>query len=236
MFERKGALISFEGGDGSGKGTQSKLFKGWLDTLGVPNHFDSFPRYHTPTGEKVARYLNGNPDKLDARQASSLYSDDRLAARDELTGMLNDGRVVILDRYVDSNKGHQGGKLGTFEERAEFFEEVDELEFGQNNLPVPDKTILFPMPAELAQSYVDQKMARRYTSSKRDFHEADPEHLRHANESYMQLAKSQPNRFIIIDPIKPSGEEMRPKEEIQLDVRAALRPLLEMRGLIRPEL
>ena len=229
-----GIIVSFEGGDGSGKGTQSKLLFNYLQENDVPVKFESFPRYETPTGKKVAAYLNGDLGlDVDARTASTLYSDDRLAFREEMLDWFHKGGSWVLDRYVDSNKGHQGGKLLTREERIAYFNESDAIEFGANRMPVPDKTILFTVPPELAQSYIDQKMARKYTDKKRDIHEADPLHLLNANESFSLFAELNPDRVTHINPVEENGLVMRPMELIHADVVAAVRPLLEKQGLIR---
>lgn len=226
---RKGLLISFEGGDGSGKGTQSKLYADYLkNQLDIQTELSGFPRYDTPTGEIVAAYLRGEfGENVHPGLAGSLFTFDRLANKDEIITWLNDGSVVVLDRHSDSNKGHQGGQLGSDDDRIRYFDEQDHLEHNVLGIPKANKTILFPMPAELAQKYVDQKMARAYTSQKRDIHEADPEHLRRANESYMLLASHEPERFIVIDPIDESRQKLRPVADIHQDVINALRPLIE---------
>lgn len=229
-----GAIISFEGGDGSGKGTQSRLLYEYFQANEIPVKFESFPRYHTETGQKVAAYLNGELGlEVDAHEAGLLYSNDRLAAKDEMLDWLDQGGSWILDRYVDSNKGHQGGKLSTEIERLAFFEESDHIEFSVNGMPVPDKTILFALPPELAQTYVDQKMARKYTDKKRDIHEADPDHLRRANESFELFAQTYPERVVPINPVDETGMAMRSVEAIHADVVNAVRPLLVREGLIR---
>ena len=223
-----GAVISFEGGDGSGKGTQSKLLFEYFQELNIPVKFESFPRYHTPTGQKVASYLNGDLGlNVDARDAGLLYSNDRLAFKEEMTDWLEQGGSWILDRYVDSNKGHQGGKLASVAERLAFFRESDHIEFEVNGMPKPDKTILFALPPALAQTYVDQKMARKYTDKKRDIHEADPLHLQNANESFALFAQHNPERVISIDPVESNGLTMRSRELIHADVVQALSPLID---------
>lgn len=239
----RGALISFEGGDGSGKGTQSRLLRDWFEAMGIPNHFDSFPRYDTPTGKKVARYLNGNPDNLGPEEAGLLYAEDRLAARPELLMHRSQGDATSLDRYYDSNKGHQGGRIAaefrkldfaseaereiaTIEAQLAYFKGVDDLEVGVNDLPVPDLTILFHLEPKLAQAYVAMKRGRTYTDEVMDDHEADPFHLQDANDAYRLLAESQPERFLIINPATADNERMRSREEIHHDVVLAVRPLL----------
>ena len=224
----KGAVISFEGGDGSGKGTQSRLLFEYLLSLGIPAKFESFPRYHTPTGKKVAAYLNGELGEYVApHEASLLYSNDRLAFRKEMVEWMEQGGVWILDRYVDSNKGHQGGKLKTREERIAFFKENDDLEFGENNMPVPDATILFTLPPTLAQSYIDQKMARAYTSKKRDLHEADPDHLGNANDSFMLFAEVNADRVRHITTAESNNRTMRDVQVIHQEVIEAIQPIIQ---------
>lgn len=224
----RGAIISFEGGDGSGKGTQSRMLFEYMQDQRIPVRFESFPRYHTPTGKKVAAYLNGElGDTVDARVASELFSNDRLAAKEEMLDWVEQGGSWVLDRYVDSNKGHQGGKLTTHTERANFFDESDYLEFTVNGLPVPDKTVLLTVPPALAQAYVDQKMARHYTDKKRDIHEADPHHLQNANDSFHLFATLNPERVIELNPVAANGLEMLPREVIHGKIVTALRPLLD---------
>jgi dTMP kinase len=231
-----GAIISFEGGDGSGKGTQSRLLFDYLIDNGVPTKFESFPRYDSPTGKKIAAYLNGElGSNVDPRVASELYSDDRLAYKDEIYDWFSEGGSWVFDRYADSNKGHQGGKIPTEEGRLRYFEESDRIEFIENGMPVPDKTVLFKLPPELAQSYIDQKMARRYTDSKRDIHEADPTHLLNANAAFDLFAKTYPERVISVDPLDIAKRAMRPVEVIQVDIRHRLEPLLrDTLGITRP--
>jgi dTMP kinase len=231
-----GAIISFEGGDGSGKGTQSRLLYEYLLEKDVPTRFESFPRYESPTGKKVAAYLNGDlGDIVDPRIASELYSEDRLAFKDEITDWLDEGGSWVFDRYVDSNKGHQGGKIASTKDRITYFEESDRIEFEENGMPKPDKTVLFRLPPSLAQVYVDQKMARRYTDKKRDLHEADPNHLKNANESFALFADVNPDRVLSIDPVDASELAMRPVEDIHKDVIRALSPLLQTKlGITRP--
>lgn len=228
-----GVFVDFEGGDGSGKGTQSKLLVNYFEAQGIPTKFLSFPRYETPTGQKVADYLNGNPaDAVDARVAGKLYSDDRLAAKEEMLKWLASGGSIVTDRYVYSNHGHQGGKLPTREERIAYFKDSEELEFRTNGLPVPDAVMLLSLPPYLAQQYVDQKMARKYTDKKRDRHEADPHHLQNANEAFALFAELNPE---LVHPVLPYNEqklEMHTRESIHYEIVTALRPLLLSQGLL----
>jgi len=231
----EGVLITFEGGDGSGKGTQSKLLYEELTKLGLPVKQGGFPMYETPTGKEVANYLNGNLGlHVSSEEAGLLYQNDRLANIGPIEEWLNKGGIQILDRYVESNSGHQGGKIPSTEGRIEYIKKNAEKEYGQNNLPEPDLTLLFTLAPELAQGYVAKKMAssRTYANSTHDIHEADPEHLRNANESFMLLTELYPNRMRHINTTAENGLEMLPREDIRLAVMKAVRPLLQAKGFI----
>lgn len=224
-----GIFVSFEGGDGAGKQTQSKLLETYLRSLGVDVKQESFPRYNGPVGKLIAGYLNGQyGDDLHPDIASTPYILDRLSAKDEIlhyTQAKND--AYIADRFGDSNKGHQGGKLKTDKQRLAFFKAQDIFEHDNLNIPKPDKTILLPVPAKLAQQYVDKKNVRSYTDKKRDMHEADPDHLHNAYEAFLLLAKQEPERFIVIDPVDETGEAMRTVDAIHKDIIEALQPLFK---------
>lgn len=238
LIPGRGVLITFEGGDGSGKGTQTGLLFEYLENLGFPVRKGGYPMYHTPTGEKVADYLNGRMDEnVPADIAGKLYSDDRLANKDPIEEWVNAGGIQLLDRYVESNSGHQGGKMPTKEERIQYILHNARLEYATNGLMRPDLTLLFTLAPELAQAYVAKKMAssRTYTDKSHDIHEADPEHLRNANEAFLLLTELYPERVRHIDITAENGLEMRSREDIQSEIIRVVRPLLEAKGFSFPD-
>ena len=232
----KGALITFEGGDGSGKGTQTQLTFEWLQELGLPVRKSGFPMYETPTGQLVKAYLNGEMGtNVPAEVAGLLYQNDRLANIDPIKEWLGSGGIMLLDRYVESNSGHQGGKLPTDEERIKYILTNARTEYDENGLPVSDLTLLFTLSPELAQVYVSRKTAAsraNYTTLSHDIHEADTNHLARANESFALLPGLYPHRFAYTPIVSESGHKMLPRQEIQLAVRKAIRPLLIAKGFL----
>jgi dTMP kinase len=187
--------------------------------------------YHTPTGQKVADYLNGKMgDYVDPETAGRLYQDDRLQNIEPIRKWVQQGGIYLLDRYVESNSGHQGGKLPTREARIEYIKANAAVEYGQNGLPEPDLTLLFTLAPDLAREYVARKMKRDYTDATHDIHENDPFHLRDANESFLLLTELYPERVHHVDITAESGLEMRSRETIHLDVIKAVRPLLLSKG------
>jgi dTMP kinase len=189
MFKR-GRIFVVEGTDCSGKGTQTDLLVARLKAENILCHKMSFPRYDTPTGDMLKRYLGKPPyqqefgpsDKVNPKLASVLYAEDRYATRGEMLEIINNGIHLILDRYVESNMGHQGGKIRNPKERLEFIKWLDNLEYGTFELPRPDKVIFLYMPHQVA---IELKKSR---PGEADGHEANPEHLRNAEENYLQLA------------------------------------------------
>lgn len=232
--KHKGALITFEGGDGSGKGTQTHLTYEWLYDQGLPVKKGGFPMYDTLTGQKVKAYLNGEMGlDVSTQEAGLLYQNDRLANIEPIKEWLDAGGIWVLDRYVESNSGHQGGKLPTEEERIAYILNNARTEYEQNELPVPDLTVLFTLAPELAQEYVARKTAAsraNYTTLTHDIHEADKNHLANANESFSLLPKLYPHRFAHTPITSENGLEMLPRKDIQMAVQKAIRPLLLQKG------
>ena len=158
---KKGKLIVIEGTDCSGKETQVKKVVERFKEKGINIYNYSFPMYDTPTGRIIGGpYLGksyigegwfpeGAPN-VDALAASAYYAADRRYNIGIINNHLENGDIVILDRYVESNMAHQGGKLKTREEREKMYQKLDELEFEIMELPRPDAVIFLYMPFEYA--------------------------------------------------------------------------------------
>lgn len=230
----EGTLITIEGGDGTGKGTQTRHLFNYLSQQGLAVRRGGYPMYDTPTGKLISDYLNGKFGRdLSAEEAGELYQNDRIANMGAIQEWLDQGGIYLLDRYVESNSGHQGGKLPTKEERIAYILANAETEYGQNGLTVPDLTILFTLAPELAQAYVERKTAAsraNYTTLTKDIHEDDPHHLANANEAFMLLPELYPDRVTHINTTAKSGVEMLGERRVHLAVRKAVRPLLLEKG------
>jgi dTMP kinase len=213
-------LIAIEGIDGSGKGTQSRLLVERLARHGERAKLLSFPMYtqHFFGGE-VGRYLNGDFGELGdvhPKLAALLYAGDRYEASAPMKRDLDDGVVLVSDRYTGSNAAHQGARLAR-EDRARFLTWVETLEFDVFRIPRPDLVILLDLPESLAQQNVLQKAARSYTSRKADIHERDQAYLGAVRDAYLELA-TQASWAVI--PCEQDGL-LRPIADIADDVWAA---------------
>jgi dTMP kinase len=190
---QKGKFIVIDGTDGSGKGTQTNMLIASLSGEGREVVKVEFPRHSKPSAWFVDEYLNGKFGSLTdvgPYQASIFYALDRYAAAAEIRNYLSAGKIVVADRYVTANLGHQGAKISDKIKRQEFYNWANNFEYNILNLPQPDITIILHMPAQVAQSLVDKKESREYIGGKkRDLHEGNLEHLQAAEKVYLELVE-----------------------------------------------
>lgn len=221
-------FITIEGGDGSGKGTQSELYRDYAaSVLGLNVLKLSFPRYGKASAYYAEQYLNGaygDADTVHAELGILPFALDRFAAaadiRDHLTQP--DG-LVVADRYMASNLAHQGTKIHDTAKRHAFYERTMKTEYDILGIPRPIKNVVLLMPTNFAQANVDKKDAatRSYTSHKRDIHEADADHLDRAKANYEELCQLYPDEFTALQCVDEQGN-MRSIEAIQQEIRSIL--------------
>ncbi len=186
-----GAFIVIDGTDGSGKGTQTTRLHARLAASGYDVVLVDFPRYGAPSAYFVERYLRGEYGELkdiDAYRASTFFALDRYDASFEIRAALDRGAIVVSNRYVSANKGHQMAKIRDPDERRRFLAWLNGLEYGLLGVPKPDLSILLHVPADIGFELVAKKDERAYLNGKlRDLHESDRDHLRAAEEAYLSL-------------------------------------------------
>lgn len=148
-----GKLIVIEGADGAGKATQTKMLSERLRGEGLAVETLEFPRYEDSLfGAYLKEWLDGvhgNFIELDPRLSSMLFAGDRFEAREKLVGWLEEGKSVILDRYVTASMLHQGAKIEDVEKRGAFLLWLHRLEYGVYKMPRPDMVIYLDMPADM---------------------------------------------------------------------------------------
>lgn len=185
----KGKLIVFEGADGSGKATQARLLLQFLKDKQIPTEFISFPRYKESLwGRMVRRYLDGEfgeVGQVDPYLASVLYAGDRMSASTQIGKWLDEGKIVICDRYVGSNIAHQAAKIASQSEKSKFVEWLEKLEYGENKIPKEDLVIFLSVPVEVSQKLISDR--------KLDIHEANVNYLKEVIGVYEELAQSRKN-------------------------------------------
>jgi dTMP kinase len=212
--KRKGKFIVIDGTDGSGKTTQTTLLLETLRLSGFEVEMADFPQYGKKSAGLVEEYLNGKYGQVNAYAASIFYAVDRFDASFKIREWLDNGKIVISNRYVTANAGHQGGKISDDGERIKYFKWLDNLEYNTFGIPKPDLNIILHVPAEISQQLVDKKDASMRTyaegeNKKRDMHEADLNHLQNAERAYLEIANLFPNTKLV--ECTADGKLMSPK-------------------------
>lgn len=198
----RGRFIVIDGIDGSGKATQAKLLLDELKVNGYQAEEADFPQYGTKSAGIIEEYLNGKYGRLDPRAASIFYAIDRFDASFKIRQWLDQGRIVVSNRYVTANAGHQGGKISDAHDRLKFFRWLNDLEYNIFNIPKPDLNIILHVPAKLAQKLVDSKAKHQrayanHANQKRDLHESDLEHLKNAEQVFLEIVQLFPNTKMV---------------------------------------
>lgn len=191
---KKGKFIVIDGTDGSGKATQTKLLIKRLKKHGCKIEMADFPQYGQKSAGLVEEYLNGKygtADEVGPYRGSIFYAVDRYDASFNIRKWIDEGKVVISNRYVTANMGHQGGKIRNKKARGKYFKWLYDLEYKIFNIPRPDLNLILHVDAAIAQKMVDSKEKRAYIKNgKRDIHEKDLKHLRNAEKVYLEIAKN----------------------------------------------
>src|SRR5580700_11624586 len=179
-----GKLIAIEGIDGSGKRTQVELLEKALNANGYAVYSTGFPQYDSWFGKMVGQFLNGDFGSLetvDPHFTALLYAGDRFEAKPRLESSLNEGKIVLVDRYIGSNLAHQVA-LAKPEKRAEFLRWIEHLEYSIYGLPRESLILYLRVPPHQAQQLVARKAGRSYTTAKHDILERNIRHLEDAAE------------------------------------------------------
>jgi len=228
--KKPGRLVVIEGSDGSGKATQSRLLARRLCANGVPAERIAFPGYKRSFfGRMAGAYLRGEyggMDRVDPRLAAVLYAADRWEAREKIGAWLREGKVVVCDRYVASNKAHQAARLPAAEDPEAFLRWIDRLEYQVFRMPRPDRVVFLHVPHDVADGLIAKKGRRAYLKGeRRDAHESDAGHLRRAQEMYERLAsKTRSGRVVRIECVENGA--LLPKSQIADRVYAAVARVL----------
>lgn len=129
----------------------------------------------------VGWFPEGAPN-VDPKIASGYYVLDRAYSMGEVKKLLETGNVV-MDRYLYSNFGHQGCKFSTLEERKAFYDWDFKLEYEMYEIPHEDIRIFLHVPT------IYTAIIKESRAEKLDELERDEEHLKKAEETYLEIAE-----------------------------------------------
>ena len=221
-----GILIAIEGIDGSGKHTQAKLLEHALVSRGYSVYATGFPQYDSWFGSMVGKFLNGDfgsLESVDPHFSALLYAGDRYEAKQRIQSALNDGKVVLIDRYVSSNLAHQVARAPA-EKRSEFLRWIEHLEYFIYGLPRENLILYLRVPPSQAQKLVALKGERDYTRATHDLQEKSLRHLEDAAEMYDMLSRSKP--WATVQCFDAQSGSLRLPEEISAEVLNAVQSVL----------
>ncbi len=188
----KGKLIVIDGVDASGKATQTALLVERLKKEGKNVEVFDFPQYGNWSAVFVEKYLRGDfgsMKEVNPYTVSLFFALDRYAASFKLKKLLEEGCIVVSNRYTTSNMGHQASKIKDPKEREKFLKWLEEIEFNHLGIPRPDVVVFLHVPAEIGQKLVEQKGERGYIGNKKDIAEEDVEHQKESEKNYNDLSK-----------------------------------------------
>lgn len=220
-------LVVLEGLDGAGKSTQVKKLRSYLEELFGDIEYIHFPRYDAPVyGDLISRFLRGDfgdNETVHPQLVALLFAEDRHGAAPGMKKSLEEGKTVLLDRYVYSNIAYQCAKINDEAEAERLRDWIFNTEYGSFSLPKPDLNIFLDVPI----AFVEQKLQsnrsgddRGYLEGAQDIHEADIEFQKRVRSIYRRQCELDPD-FIRIDCSDEYGMMMSPGE-IFAKVKAVL--------------
>jgi len=195
-MKSKGLFISLEGTEGSGKTTQVRLLARLLQKYRIP-----FLLTREPGGSKLSTHLrrwilNRLDYRLEPRAELFLFLADRAQhVREVILPALEEGKVVLCDRYTDSTLAYQGGGRG-FD--LNLLETLNHTATGGLQ---PDLTILFDLPVQsgLRRAAGRGKGKDRMEREQKAFHER-------VRKVFLAVARKEKKRFIVLDSSRSKAE------------------------------
>ena len=180
-----GLFITFEGGDGSGKSTQSALLVEWLEALGRSVVVSREPG-GTDVGLELRQLVLHWRGEIAPRAEALIYAADRAHnVATKVRPALERGDIVVQDRYLDSSVAYQGAG------RVLGAEEVRNLSLWATDGLLPDLTVLLDL-RDGADRLADRTQYDRLEAAGEDFHAL-------VSEAYLELAAAEPERFLVLD-------------------------------------
>lgn len=191
---RPGLFVTFEGPDGSGKTSQSRLFAARLRAEGHQILETAEPG-GTPIGQQIRRILL-DPANQELRATTELLL--MFAARAQnveqwIVPALEQGKIVVCDRFTDSSIAYQGAGRGLG------WKTVLELDRIACHGLVPDLTLCIDVDTETGLARARSRNLDAAAKHESRLDEQAVEFHKKAREAYHELALREPRRFRLID-------------------------------------
>ena len=179
-------FISFEGIEGSGKSTQIELIEELIRAKGYQVKKLREPGT-TELGEKIRNiFLEKTTETVDPiTEAFLLYASRKHLDQNCLRQNLNDGAIVIADRYADATLAYQSYGKGLDQNFVKLIHDYSQL-------LSPDLTFYMDISAELSRERISDREMDRMESESIDF-------FKKVREGYLQIAHDNPERVVVLD-------------------------------------
>ena len=186
-------FITFEGIEGSGKSTQIQLLKEFFEKKAQKAFFTKEPG-SSEVGKKIRSVLLNKENKIFPLTEIFLIFADRVQHVQEIIKPnLNEGKIVISDRYFDSSIAYQGQREGV--DKKEIYELINMLD-----LPTPDITFLLDLPVDVGLKRAKNRASLdRFESEEISFHEG-------VRQNYLDLQEQNLERIVKIDALQTPDE------------------------------
>jgi len=180
-------FITFEGGEGCGKSTQTRILYRRLRKLAVPVLLTHEPGV-TALGKKITQTLKWNKNvAISPISELLLFNVSRAQLVTEvLKPELAKGTVVICDRYTDSTIAYQSYGRGLDLEMVKTVNRISTQGL------LPNLTVLLDVPPEIGFKRKQGDKPDRFEALDLSFH-------RRVRKGYLELAKTEPERWLVID-------------------------------------
>lgn len=197
---KKGLFITFEGADGCGKTTQMKLLAEYLQKMEHDIVLTREPGAKG-LGEKVRDILLNYDGVVSDRCESFLFLADRAQNIDIIVNpAVNEGKIVLCDRHIDSTVAYQGYGRGLDINRINMLNEI------ATDKRKPDLTFIFDIDVETSMKRVGKEKDRMESAGK-DFHNR-------VRNGYLKLAKSEPDRIKVINAVQSVEDVFEDVKEV----------------------
>ncbi|WII08251.1 dTMP kinase [Methanomassiliicoccales archaeon LGM-RCC1] len=198
----KGAFIVFEGADGAGKSSLCKRVAEWLTAKGRDVVLTA-----EPTHEGIGAFIrSGNAGGISQRTEALLFVADRNDHTEKIMRMVEEGKIVLSDRYFASTVAYQSARLDGDASDRDWL-----IDINRQFIDRPDATILLDIDPEVGLSRVGDRGEEISKFERMDFQ-------KQVRENYLRLAKE--FGFNIVD-------ASRSRDEVYMDTIAILEEVIE---------
>ncbi len=184
-------FITFEGGEGSGKSSQSRALYRRLSQVVVPALLTQEPG-GTPPGKKISRWLKWNLEaEISPLTELMLFNASRAQlVTDVIQPALEEGKIVICDRYTDSTTAYQSYGRG-----LDLAMVLSINKMATHGLE-PELTILLDLPVETGLARKSKLQPDRFERESLAFHQR-------VRDGYLKMADSNPEQWLVVDATLP---------------------------------